>query len=380
MAAAKARKQRMLDLDKERAQKMPPTEQQTLDKEKAEGLLTKAQQMIDEEHDDVKHMNQMMLYSKVVTIRDKQLDEAKRLEQEWVEEQKRLDLMMEIERLKSLKLQEEREVKRKDARKQGALVIIDQIKERELDRIKEQEMREREMHQMIRQAEQLKEEELKALHVKKERAVRMMGEVEEANKRAIEVKENRKKEEKDLEQQIVDYNRNKALREEEKAAELKRIKEEKEREVARLRELQEKAADRQAEIDALRAKRAFEEGERQARDKERRDMEHKQKVLRDMEDARQRQFLEREQRLAEQAKQERDEFLRIIHKQKEVEEQERRIEEEKKEVLKKHSLQLRTQIQGNDEKTKQDRLDYLEEGRKIRQKIDEERSKIEAIK
>jgi hypothetical protein len=69
---------------------------------------------------------------------------------------------------------------------------------------------------------------------------------------------------------------------------LKRIKEEKEMEVARLRELQEKAADRQAEIDALRAKRAFEEGERAARDKERRDLEHKQKVLKDMEDARQR--------------------------------------------------------------------------------------------
>jgi hypothetical protein len=56
-----------------------------------------------------------------------------------------------------------------------------------------------------------------------------------------------------------------------------------------------------------------------------------------MEDARQRQFLERETRLAEQAKQERDEFLRIIQKQKEIEEQERLIEEEKKEVLKKHS-------------------------------------------
>ena len=39
-------------------------------------------------------------------------------------------------------------------------------------------------------------------------------------------------------------------------------------EVARLRAMQEKAADRQAEIDALRAKRAFEEGERQARKKE----------------------------------------------------------------------------------------------------------------
>ena len=81
--------------------------------------------MIDEDHDDVKHMNQMMLYSKVVTIRDKQKEEQKRLEEEWIEEQKRLDLMMEIERLKSLKMQEEREIQRKKAQKQGSLVIID---------------------------------------------------------------------------------------------------------------------------------------------------------------------------------------------------------------------------------------------------------------
>ena len=42
-----------------------------------ENLLTKAQKQIDEDRDDVKHMNQMMLYSKVVTIRDKQLEENK---------------------------------------------------------------------------------------------------------------------------------------------------------------------------------------------------------------------------------------------------------------------------------------------------------------
>ena len=51
----------------------------------------------------------MVLYSKVVTIRDKQINENKRLEQEWIEEQKKLDLMMEIERLKVLKEEEERE-------------------------------------------------------------------------------------------------------------------------------------------------------------------------------------------------------------------------------------------------------------------------------
>ena len=39
----------------------------------------------------------MMLYSKVVTIRDKQLIENKKLEQDWLGEQKKLDLIMEID-------------------------------------------------------------------------------------------------------------------------------------------------------------------------------------------------------------------------------------------------------------------------------------------
>jgi len=54
----------------------------------------------------------MILYSKVVTIRDKQLQENKMLESEWIEEQKKLDLLMEIERLKALKVAEERTVVR----------------------------------------------------------------------------------------------------------------------------------------------------------------------------------------------------------------------------------------------------------------------------
>ena len=45
----------------------------------------------------------------------KQLQENKQLEHEWIEEQKRLDIMMEIERLKGLKVSEEREVVKKEA-------------------------------------------------------------------------------------------------------------------------------------------------------------------------------------------------------------------------------------------------------------------------
>lgn len=41
------------------------------------------------------------------------------LENEWVEEQKKLDLMMEIERLKVLKIEEERESKKAEMRIKG---------------------------------------------------------------------------------------------------------------------------------------------------------------------------------------------------------------------------------------------------------------------
>ena len=91
-------------------------------------------------------MNQMVLYSKVVTIRDKQLEENKSLEEEWINEQKKLDLMMEIERLKVLKEEEEREIRKADARRRGAQVIVDQIQERTIQRMKEQETRDKERY------------------------------------------------------------------------------------------------------------------------------------------------------------------------------------------------------------------------------------------
>ena len=72
----------------------------------------------------------MVLASKVWTIRERQLHENKVLEQNWVQEQKRLDMMMEIERLKAIKAEFEREERAADAKKRGAQVLIDQIASR----------------------------------------------------------------------------------------------------------------------------------------------------------------------------------------------------------------------------------------------------------
>ena len=151
-------------------------------------------------------------------------------------------------------------------------------------------MKVKEQQQMAQQIENQRLADIRAAEEKREKNLRLIAEVEAANKVALAKKTEVRQRELEEEQKIVAYNKAKVEREVAAALEERRMKEEKEREVARLREMQEKAADRQSEIDALRAKRAFEEGERQARRKEIAEKERLQRQARELEDARKRQF------------------------------------------------------------------------------------------
>lgn len=76
---SKARKERMLRLEEEAKKNAPPTES-ALVKAQADGaMLSRAEQLLTEQKDEVKRMNQMMLYSKCVTIRDAQIDEKRQM-------------------------------------------------------------------------------------------------------------------------------------------------------------------------------------------------------------------------------------------------------------------------------------------------------------
>ena len=234
----------MQTMDAQRATKVKPNEFQQAEKNKAETLLSKAQKKLDNDLDDVKAMNQMVLYSKVVTIRDKQLEENKRLEHEWIEEQKKLDLMMEIERLKVLKEEEQREKRKQEARNRGAQVIVDQIQDRTLLRMKEQEVRDKERLELLGNIERMKTEDAQQAEAKRQRINILMKQAAEANAQSLIEREKRVKEEKDTEQEIINYQKARDQKEYEAQLEAQRIKDEKEREIQRLRELQEKAADR----------------------------------------------------------------------------------------------------------------------------------------
>ena len=202
-----------------------------MENSKNETLLSRAQKKMDDDLDDVKHMNQMVLYSKVVTIRDKQLLENKRLEHEYLEEQKKLDLMMEIERLKVLKEEEEREIRKAEARRKGAQVIVDQIQERTQIRLKDQEIRDKERMELLCNLDKMRKEDETAAKSKKERINLLMKQAAEANTQALLEKDKRKQEERDQDNAIREHQRSKDQREYEAQIEAQRIKDEKEREI-----------------------------------------------------------------------------------------------------------------------------------------------------
>ena len=137
---------------------------------------------------------------------------------------------MEIERLKALKVAEEREQVRMQARRKGALVIVDQIQEREIERIKQREMLQKEQEQMARQIENQRLAEIKAAEEKRARNLRLIAEVEAANSIALAKKSEMRQMELDEEQKIVRYNQEKIAREVAAALEERRLKEEKEKE------------------------------------------------------------------------------------------------------------------------------------------------------
>merc|ERR1719440_1723760 len=300
-----------------------------------------------------------MLYSKIVTIRDAQIQEKRYVQQEKEEEERELDMMMEIERLKGLKMYEEREKARVEDQRRGAQVIIEQIKDRQAQRMREEEQRDQERAFILRQIDALKQEEVEQQKAKKIAAHRLMEEVNTANSAAMKIKEEKMLAEKLEDQKILEYQRQKEVRERELEEEKARLAAEKEKETAKLRAMQEKAQDKAAEMDALRAKRAVEAAERVAREKERQEKCRLEAINQELMVARRQQQAEKERRLAEQAKFERDEFERIIEVQMQQEDAEKQRQGEEKGMRKAHVEELRAQIAARVEKTKTRKIEEL---------------------
>lgn len=380
MEAAQDRKNEMkqLDLTRERNAALSDLEQEA--KEKAEHLLSRANAMRLEQEDEIKHLNEMILNAKCHAIRDAQILEKGQISRELVDEEKRLDTMMEVDRQAAIKIQEEIERQRKDEQLMGAAKLMEQIHENEQERLFELERKDQENIQMQNYIEKLMDEDRATVERRKTEQTHLREELNKANRDILRRKEIKKEQERAEEEKVLDYQRKKAEREAAFEREQERIRIEKEKETARLRALQERARDEQAERDALRAKRAQEQAERDWRAKEAAEAKKKAETEAMLERARHQQMNQKEHFLAVQAQRERQEFERVLRAQKELVEREKREEEDMRKKRLSHADDVRAQIRKKEQERISERNAFFEEGVRLDEEARARRAHLDEVK
>ena len=324
--------------------------------------------IVGKEDDALKELNILCKHAKIASIRDKQLDERKMMENMYKKKEEKLDFMMELERLKEIKFKEEQEKESKKLNLESQKIIIEQILDNERERLKRREQIEKDKFQMRMQIEKLEEEEkkriLKERHLKEERVQECLR----ADQYAILLKQKKKLEEKESELKDFKYNIEKAKKEEEYLKEKKRIALQKEKEIQALREKQEKAQDKQAELDAIRAKRVYEETERKAKLKEKEDELLKAKKMKECIEENEKHRKIKEQMKESEIRQEKEEYERM------AKERQREIEEEKEKQRQKIKL-----LMENGNMVKNQIIEKEEKNRKLKNEIYEERKKVNQL-
>jgi len=223
---------------------------------------------LEEQEDEIKHLNELMLYAKCVSIRDLQVAEKAYIQKEKREEDVRLDAMAELERVNELKKIDEKEKLRVQELKNGAAIIRQQILERQELQLLEQDKKDQETKVMLKALEDMAEAEVKEKMNKIRAQKSLMQDVVAANQKLLESKKLQKLAEEEEDKKVLQYILEKEKREVENSRIAKQKMADREVELARLKLAQKKVADKHAQQNALCAQRAYEAYEREWRRKE----------------------------------------------------------------------------------------------------------------
>ncbi|TRY81858.1 hypothetical protein DNTS_011419, partial [Danionella cerebrum] len=195
MEAAEQRKAQMRQADMSRQKNKTLSDLEAEARDRAQYLLERANALRMEQEDEVKKLNEMIQKVQCHAVRDVQIQEKKQNRTEWLEEEKRLDAMMEVDRRRALETQEQIEQLRKQQMIQGKLCIMDQIQTRLEEKLLQDELKEQEGQQMLESLEMMQMEELKALERKKEEQKILLQEIQMINEKNLLAKEQKKEEE-----------------------------------------------------------------------------------------------------------------------------------------------------------------------------------------
>jgi len=379
LSRARAHLKRMKDFDLRRPS-LPWCSTTREQENKNKKIILYAQQCKENDMDLSKKMNQMLNYAKVVSIRDEQKLENKKLKSEIKKKDLKLDLMMELERLRGIKKEEEDKLSRKIKKIEEAEIIRQQMKDKIIRKKKER-------NDIIKEGEEIKkhfaelELEDKILEQQKiNEKITLAKEIVENNKILALNKYNKIKEEKENDLKILQYNMEKLKKEEKEAAQKKYLQIQKEIETQKLREKQEKISDNQALIDELRAKRYTEEIDKKEREKEKIEAMKLLKQKKELIEGNEEQKIKKKNRLMEEALKEQKEYENIIKHQIKEKEEEKLMENLRRKTLEENGKDVLKQIREKKEKKNLERRIKLEDRKIWKQNDDKYIETLERIK
>ena len=328
-------------------------------------LQRKLKDFRSEELDEVKRMNQIVNNTKCVAIRDKQLDQKVEQYQMLKNRIKKEDLMMEVARLKSIREQQAKDQKWLNENLKGRQIIVGQIKENQMKRLKQTDEQEEEAVEIKKRMKDLEVEDERKRQAKLKLQREHKESIDKSNQQAIIYKQKLIHKEKQENEKRKLYLKKKKEEEEVMIEQKKLMQEIKEKNVAKLREKQEKHQDRQQVLDSIRARRAFQKGEREYRAKELKEAHKRAQMNHELNSKRKNQMDNKKSRIQLEKEINRQMFLKTQNKiQKDLQKEKQQISIKKKSYMK-HSEGLKKQIVCKKEKEYQKLRDKEEEGKRI---------------
>ena len=328
----------------------------------------------------VKQFDQICRKAKIATIWDRQMEERKMMEGMYLNKEKRLDEMMELERLKEIKFIEEREKFNKNNKIKSQKAVIEQIYDNDFERNKKMEEIEREKILMLRQLEKMKEEDKKIIAMKKIEKQEKIKEFVHALDIMAQAKKKKILEEKEEDLKIKKFNLEKDAQEEKLLQEKKRIALEREREAQALREKQEKQKDKLDEVNEARARKAMLEEEIKEKKKMEEENLKRQKLIKEMVESNDL-MLKIKKSLGEKEIEKDKEIINKMNLENQKEEEEEKIKKRiKLEKMIENKIELEKQIMNKEQREKNKRKKELEEGKKIMKEQDNYLKSLEEIR
>jgi len=310
---ARARNNRMKDLERKAESKKVKSDLEVADVAKAEAIRRLAEDKIDKDNDMVRMLDSLGSRAIAFTVRDQQLKDKDQRDKAEAAYQRRMDMQMELERVKDLKRRNDEEKLRAVKREEDRKVINEQMDWRHTQKMLALEAKDRE-NAMVKAnterylAEDREKARLRAIAIEKSKE-----EVRIANEAAIRKKrEDREGEKKEVED-ILFYQMQQDAKMRQRELDEMEVQNHKKEQQKKLLAEQERAQDNRGKMDEVRARRAMEEHERKARQKERDEAMKRRREDEELMKARALQAKQKREREVREKKQQEVEHLQMLN-------------------------------------------------------------------